>query len=148
MKHHALFTQGTLLIIWTKGATIYGCYTESFFNFVDRFTALCFTATGAPPAPRCIRILPMNQHAWWPITFGMKGSNYLLDRLTTLCFTASSAVYVLGVCLRFVSSMQQLSAPLAICSQLQLVSSVVRHGDVYFRAACISVWHLREIQIC
>jgi hypothetical protein len=33
-----------------------------------------------------------------------------------------------GVCLQFVSNKQQLSAPLAICSQLQLVSSVVLHG--------------------
>jgi hypothetical protein len=30
-----------------------------------------------------------------------------------------------GICLRFVSGRQQLSAPLAICSQLQLVSSVM-----------------------
>jgi hypothetical protein len=34
------------------------------------FTALRFTAAGAPPAARRIQILPMNQ----PITFGMKGS--------------------------------------------------------------------------
>jgi hypothetical protein len=34
----------------------------------------------------------------------------------------------------FVSSRQQLSAPLAICFQLQLVRSVVRHGAVYLRA--------------
>jgi hypothetical protein len=32
-------------------------------TFVDRFTALCFTATGAPPAAKRIRILPMNQLA-------------------------------------------------------------------------------------
>jgi hypothetical protein len=44
-----------------------------------------------------------------------------------------------GVCLRFVSNRQQLSALLAVCSQLQLVSSVVRHGAVYFRTTCISV---------
>jgi hypothetical protein len=31
----------------------------------------------------------------------------------------------------FLSSRQQLSAPLAICSQLQLVRSVLRHGEVY-----------------
>jgi hypothetical protein len=41
----------------------------------------------------------------------------------------------------FVSSRQQLSAPLAICSQLQPVSSVVRHGAVHLRATCISVCH-------
>jgi hypothetical protein len=34
---------------------------------------------------------------------------------------------------------QQLSAPLDIFSQLQLASSVVRHGAVYFIATCISV---------
>jgi hypothetical protein len=39
--------------------------------------------------------------------------------------------------LLFISSWQQLSASLAICSQLQLVASVVRHGAVYFRATYI-----------
>jgi hypothetical protein len=34
-----------------------------FFKFVDRFTALCFMATGASFAMRCIRILSMNQLA-------------------------------------------------------------------------------------
>jgi hypothetical protein len=34
-------------------------YTESSFNFVDRFTALRFTATGALLAARRIRILSM-----------------------------------------------------------------------------------------
>jgi hypothetical protein len=37
------------------------------------------------------------------------------------------------------SSGRQLSAPLAVCSQLQLVSSLFRHGTVYFRVTCISV---------
>jgi hypothetical protein len=37
-----------------------------------------------------------------------------------------------GVCLWFVSSRHQLSPPLAICSQLQLVSSVVRQGQDFF----------------
>jgi hypothetical protein len=54
----------------------------------------------------------------------------------------------MGVCLWFVSSWKQLSAPLAICSQLQLVCSVVHHGVVYFRATCISVCHPCEIRIC
>jgi hypothetical protein len=45
----------------------------------------------------------------------------------------------MGVCLWFVNSRQQLSAPLATCSQLRLVSNVVRRGAVYFRATCISV---------
>jgi hypothetical protein len=36
------------------------------------FTAQHFMATGALLAVRPIQILPMNQYAWWPITFGMK----------------------------------------------------------------------------
>jgi hypothetical protein len=40
---------------------------------------LRFTATGVPLAARRIQILPMNQYAWWPITFGMKGSGPLDD---------------------------------------------------------------------
>jgi hypothetical protein len=36
-------------------------------TFVD-----LFTATGASPAARRIRILPMNQYAFWMMTFGMK----------------------------------------------------------------------------
>jgi hypothetical protein len=39
---------------------------REFFNFVDRFTALRFTATAALLTARRIQILP--------ITFGMKGS--------------------------------------------------------------------------
>jgi hypothetical protein len=31
--------------------------------FADRFTALRFTATGAPPVARRMRILPINQYA-------------------------------------------------------------------------------------
>jgi hypothetical protein len=50
-----------------------------------------------------------------------------------------------GVCLLFDSSRQPISAPLGIYSQLQLESSVVCHGAVYFRGMCISVWHLCEI---
>jgi hypothetical protein len=45
-----------------------------FFYFADRFTALHFTATGAPLAVRRIRTFPMNEHARWQITFVMKGS--------------------------------------------------------------------------
>jgi hypothetical protein len=50
-----------------------------------------------------------------------------------------------------VSNVWRLSAPLAICSQLQfvkLVSSMLCHGAVYFRAACISLRHVCEIWIC
>jgi hypothetical protein len=45
------------------------------FRAIDEFTALRFTVTGAPPAARRIRILPMTQHALRPITFGMKENN-------------------------------------------------------------------------
>jgi hypothetical protein len=31
--------------------------------FVNQFIALCFMATSAPLATRCIKILPMNQYA-------------------------------------------------------------------------------------
>jgi hypothetical protein len=48
-------------------------YIYIYITFVDRFTALRFTATSAPPAARRILILPMNQYAWWPIRFGIKG---------------------------------------------------------------------------
>jgi hypothetical protein len=44
---------------------------------VDRFTALRFTATGASPAERRMRILPVNQYACWPITYGMKSQEVL-----------------------------------------------------------------------
>jgi hypothetical protein len=37
-------------------------YRENFYS-LDEFTALHFTAVGAPPAARLMRILPMNQHA-------------------------------------------------------------------------------------
>jgi hypothetical protein len=45
------------------------------FNELDAFKALHFTATGALPAAKCTRILPMNQHAdniwnegkFWPL---------------------------------------------------------------------------------
>jgi hypothetical protein len=34
-----------------------------FFKEINAFTALCFTATGAPLAAKRTRILPMTQHA-------------------------------------------------------------------------------------
>jgi hypothetical protein len=61
-----------------------------FFNFLDEFTTPRFTVIGASFAARRVRLLLMNQHAWWPITFGMKESNQCVDRLTVLSFTASS----------------------------------------------------------
>jgi hypothetical protein len=38
-------------------------------SMVNRFTGLRFTAMGALPRVRPIRILPMNQYACWPLTF-------------------------------------------------------------------------------
>jgi hypothetical protein len=38
-------------------------------NLVGRFKV-----TGAPPAAKRIQVLPMNQYASWPITFGIKGN--------------------------------------------------------------------------
>jgi hypothetical protein len=45
---------------------------------------------GAPPAARHAQILPMNQHACWPITIGMKYSTVReisepVDGNTTIC---------------------------------------------------------------
>jgi hypothetical protein len=51
---------------------------------------------------------------------------------------------MLGNLFKIVSSEQQLSALLTVCSQLQLVSSVFRHGAIYVRAKCICIWHLLE----
>jgi hypothetical protein len=39
------------------------CMYRKVLTFLDRFMALCFTATGAPSAARRIRILPVNQYA-------------------------------------------------------------------------------------
>jgi hypothetical protein len=62
------------------------------------------------------------------------------------CVSLWALGFMHGSSLWFVSSRQQLSARLAICSQSQVVSSVLHHGAVYFRAVCISVWQLCEIQ--
>jgi hypothetical protein len=68
--------------------------TGRIFTLLTVSTALRFTATGAPLAARHIRILPMNQYALWPITFGMPESYYnSVGRSTALCFTASSSVH-------------------------------------------------------
>lgn len=52
---------------------------------VARFTALCLTATGAPPAARCIGIIPMNE--------GMRKRVKFLDSLTALHFTVITVVH-------------------------------------------------------
>jgi hypothetical protein len=54
------------------------------FNFVDGLKILRFKVTSALIAVRRTRILPINQHAQWPITFGMKGSNGPVASLTAL----------------------------------------------------------------
>jgi hypothetical protein len=108
--------------------------TGKFIIIVDRITALRFTVTGAPPAARSIRILPMNQHAWRSIIFGIKRRCEFVVHVTTLCFAVSNAVYpwvLVTIC-------QQLEAVISsICSQLQLVISVpllcsVLQSNVYF----------------
>jgi hypothetical protein len=91
-------------------------------TFVDQFMALCFTVTGALPAARRIRILLINQYAWWPITFG-------------IMFHGEQRGPCMEICQWFVSRGWRLSAPLAIWYLLQLVSSVFCHGAIYFRAA-------------
>jgi hypothetical protein len=60
-----------------------------------------------------------------------------VDCLTVLYYRANSV----GVYLWFVSSRKQLLAPLAICSQIQLVCNLVCHGAVHFRATYISARH-------
>jgi hypothetical protein len=53
----------TFLIMWKfkfQPHATYRIYMEV-LTFVERFTTLRFTATGATPAARRIRILPMNQ---------------------------------------------------------------------------------------
>jgi hypothetical protein len=43
---------------------------------------LCWPLPRRPLAARRILILPTNQHAWRPITFGMKGSSYHCSQIT------------------------------------------------------------------
>jgi hypothetical protein len=114
--------------------------------FVDRFTALHFTANGAPSAARRIIILSMNQYAWWPIQFEIKGSG-LCGPLDDVMFYGEQCGSCVGICLWFVSSGRQFSVPIAVWFKLQLLSSVFRHCAVYFRATCIPVWHQCEMRI-
>jgi hypothetical protein len=62
-----------------------------------------------------------------------------MDPLTALFFTASSVVHAWEFFddLSAVGGIYQLQQP--FCSQLSLVSSVLRHVAVYFRATCIFV---------
>jgi hypothetical protein len=59
----------------------------------------------------------------------MNESNYLVERLTALCFTASSAVHEC----EFVYDFAAVISSISHFSQLELVSSVVRHGAVCVR---------------
>jgi hypothetical protein len=77
--------------------------TQSFlFKFVDRFTALRITTTGASLATRRIRILPMNQGAWWPITFvAASGAPAAVKRRAVEPVNkVKSSLYLLGRCWR------------------------------------------------
>jgi hypothetical protein len=56
--------------------------TGKIFSLLTSSMALHFTAPSASLAMRRIWILPMNQHAWRPITFGMKGSSYQYSQIT------------------------------------------------------------------
>jgi hypothetical protein len=61
---------------WPFAKCTYRTYTVFFFlTLLSGSTALRFRATRRSLATKRIRILPMNLHAWWPITFGMKGGN-------------------------------------------------------------------------
>jgi hypothetical protein len=56
--------------------------TVRILTFLTGSTALHFTAVGALLAAKRIRILLMNQHALWPITFGMKGSSHPCSQIS------------------------------------------------------------------
>jgi hypothetical protein len=67
---------------------------------------------------------------------------YEVTNLYTASWHYASRLSVRFMCeslFMIVSSRYQLSVPLAICSQLQLVSGVFHHGAVYFRVTCIFV---------
>jgi hypothetical protein len=117
------------------------------FTLLTGSTALCFTANGTPLASRRIRIC-----RWISTPDGRQRSQWreviTCEPLDDIVFLGEQCGSCVGVCFWFVSSRQQLPAPLAICSQLQLVNSVVRHGAVCFWATCISLWHLCETGIC
>jgi hypothetical protein len=59
-------------------------HTQNWLLYTERiFTLLTgFMAAGAPLAVRCIWILLMNQNAWQPVMFRMKGSSYLCSQIT------------------------------------------------------------------
>jgi hypothetical protein len=115
-------------------------YTGRIFSVWTRSMTLRLTTAGV----RRIWIVPMNQHARWPICLEWRE---IINLWTTWWYYVMLLSEQCGSSW-FVSSRQQLSAPLAICSQLQLVSSVVSHGVAYFRAVCLPICHPCEIRIC
>jgi hypothetical protein len=65
-----LLIVGYIVSVWISKILTSGMIYRDALIFVDRFTFLRFTATGAPSSERRILILPMSQYAWWPITCG------------------------------------------------------------------------------
>jgi hypothetical protein len=118
---------------------IYTCMYSEVLNSPDKFTALHFTAAG---------VLRGAYEFYRWISWCLKWSGVINLWTAWRYYITWQVMRFMHGSLRFVSSRQQLSTPLAICSQLQLVSSVVHHGVVYSRVTCISVWQLCEIQIC
>jgi hypothetical protein len=57
-------------------------YKGRIFTLLTGPMALCFMAASAPLAARRIWIFPMNQHAWWLTSFGVKGTPYLCSHIT------------------------------------------------------------------
>jgi hypothetical protein len=66
-------------------ASCHNIYTQEYFYSLDKFMALRFMVSGVLLATRCMRILPMNQHAWRPITFGMKQLQFTDNKRCRKC---------------------------------------------------------------
>jgi hypothetical protein len=91
------------------------------FKAIDAFLAPCFSATGMLSAARCMRVLSMTQHVWRLITFRMNENN--------------KPVYdscAVGSCYWC----HELFLP-----SKHLVSSVLWHGSLYFRALMTPTWN-------
>jgi hypothetical protein len=76
-------------------------------------------------------VCPMADNVW------NEGKQFTCGQLDGILFHSEQYSLCVGICLRFVNSRQQLSGSVAICSQL--VSSVVRHGEVYFKAVVLNL---------
>jgi hypothetical protein len=111
-------------------------YTEKFLPML----------TSGRPAARSIRILPTNQY--------VMADNIWNEAKSLILWTAwrhyvsrPSVRFMLGtlfmicrLCAAVISSINR--------SQLQLVSGVLRHGTIYFRATYVSAWHVCEGYVC